>query len=218
MTRIECSGDNLPADLLDAAPPLNSFVLPAIIFDKTDYSPSIDGRLATLFRQESVDTLVVTGGETDVSVLATVPGAIDLGFKVIILSDAVCSGADETHDAAVDPLAERFSVQLELATTKQFLGSVGEPAKGNELIIFFDPILAQAHRFSIWQSQEICCTVILAEVTIRKQREACEGFSDKPCIMSRFRHVAHIADGMARMSLPLHVEIMNDNDCAGGAS
>ncbi|MGA1835163.1 cysteine hydrolase family protein [Rhizobium wenxiniae] len=121
----QMTGDNLPADLLDLTAPLGTFVPPATIFDKTVYSPWIDGRLATHLRREHVDTLVVTGGETDVCVLATVLGAIDLGFKVIILSDAVCSGADETHDAAVDLLAERFFVQLELATTEQFLGSVG---------------------------------------------------------------------------------------------
>jgi len=119
------TGDNLPADLLDPTAPLDTFARPAVIFDKTVYSPWIDGRLASHFHREQVDTLVVTGGETDVCVLATVLGAIDLGFKVIILSDAVCSGADETHDAAVDLLAERFSVQLELAKTEQFLRSVG---------------------------------------------------------------------------------------------
>lgn len=54
-------------------------------------------------------------------VLATVLGAIDLGLHVILLSDAVCSGADETHDAAVGLLENRFSVQLELRTTEQFL-------------------------------------------------------------------------------------------------
>jgi nicotinamidase-related amidase len=51
-------------------------------------------------------------------------GAIDLGFHVIVLCDAVCSGADETHDAAVDLLGDRFSVQLELVETEEFLSAV----------------------------------------------------------------------------------------------
>jgi nicotinamidase-related amidase len=59
-------------------------------------------------------------------VLATVLGAIDFGFHVIVLSDAVCSGADETHDAAVDLLADRFSVQLELLETDAFLRSISQ--------------------------------------------------------------------------------------------
>ena len=38
-----------------------------------------------------VDTLVVTGGETDICVLATVLGAVDRGFRVVLVSDAICS-------------------------------------------------------------------------------------------------------------------------------
>ena len=40
---------------------------------------------------------------------------------MIVLSDAVCSGADETHDAVVDLLGDRFSVQLDLMTTEELL-------------------------------------------------------------------------------------------------
>lgn len=68
--------------------------------------------------------MVVSGGETDVCVLSTVLGAIDLGFHVIVLKDAVCSGADETHNAAIDLLADRFSVQLNLVSTEDFLIAV----------------------------------------------------------------------------------------------
>jgi nicotinamidase-related amidase len=32
-----------------------------------------------------------------------------LGYKVILLEDAVCSGADETHDASLKLLGDRFS-------------------------------------------------------------------------------------------------------------
>jgi nicotinamidase-related amidase len=90
------------------------------------YSPWVDGRLVSHLRQQGVQTLVITGGETDVCVLATVLGAIDFGFHVIVLSDAVCSGADETHDAAVDLLGDRFSVQLKLLETDAFLCSISQ--------------------------------------------------------------------------------------------
>jgi nicotinamidase-related amidase len=52
-------------------------------------------------------------------------GGIDLGYRVILLSDAVCSGADETHDASMKLLGDRFSVQLEVMTTDEFLSSAG---------------------------------------------------------------------------------------------
>lgn len=118
------TGEHLPQELLELAAPLQKLVPPAQVFDKMTYSPWVGGRLFSHLQQEGVDTLVVTGGETDVCVLATVLGAIDLGFHVIVLSDAVCGGADKTHDAAVDLFGDRFSVQLELLETDAFLAAV----------------------------------------------------------------------------------------------
>jgi nicotinamidase-related amidase len=115
------TGEHLPQEMLDLSPALQALVPPARIFDKMTYSPWVGGRLNAHLRQEGVGTVVVTGGETDVCVLATVLGAIDLGFHVIVLNDAVCTGADETHDAAVDLLGDRFSVQLDLMKTEEFL-------------------------------------------------------------------------------------------------
>lgn len=115
------TGEHLPQEMLDLSPALQALVPPARVFDKMTYSPWVNGGLNAHLRQEGVGTVVVTGGETDVCVLATVLGAIDLGFHVIVLSDAVCSGADETHDAAVDLLGDRFSVQLNLMKTEEFL-------------------------------------------------------------------------------------------------
>jgi nicotinamidase-related amidase len=57
-------------------------------------------------------------------VLATTLGAIDLGYRVIVLNDAVCSGADDTHDASLELLHDRFSVQLELMDTEEFFRCV----------------------------------------------------------------------------------------------
>ena len=48
-----------------------------------DYSPWTGSDLHLRMRAKSIDTIVVTGGETDVCVLATALGAIDWGFRVI---------------------------------------------------------------------------------------------------------------------------------------
>ncbi|RWY75152.1 cysteine hydrolase [Rhizobium sp. WSM1325] len=119
------TGEHLPRGFIDLAPSLASLVPPARHFDKRTYSPWIDGRLHPILQSERVDTLVITGGETDVCVLATTLGAIDLGYRVIVLNDAVCSGADDTHDASLELLQDRFSVQLELMDTEEFLRCVG---------------------------------------------------------------------------------------------
>jgi nicotinamidase-related amidase len=70
-----------------------------------------------------VNTLVITGGETDVCVLATMLGAIDWGFRIILVTDALCSSADETHDAMMNIYLNRFGEQVETVTTETLLES-----------------------------------------------------------------------------------------------
>ena len=113
--------EHLHPDLVGLLPSLARFCPPGTIFDKNTYSPWINGNLHRILTRQQVTTLAVSGGETDVCVLATVLGGIDLGYHVILVEDAVCSGADETHDASLKLLGDRFSVQLELMTTEAFL-------------------------------------------------------------------------------------------------
>ncbi|MCV0397236.1 MAG: cysteine hydrolase [Rhizobiaceae bacterium] len=100
---------------------LARFVPPATVVDKHVYSPWTGGRLDAVLASGDSDTLVVTGGETDVCVLATVLGAIDRGYRVVIATDAICGSADETHDAAMTLYASRFGEQVEIATTEEIL-------------------------------------------------------------------------------------------------
>lgn len=111
----------LAPELLNIVPSLARLAPPARIFDKMTYSPWTSGRLHQALMEDKVHTLAITGGETDVCVLAAAIGGVDLGYKVIILKDAVCSGADETHDATLELLGGRFSAQVEILTTADFI-------------------------------------------------------------------------------------------------
>lgn len=113
----------LPVDLLDIVPELAHVIPPARIFDKMTYSPWTSGELNRVLSRDDVDTIVVTGGETDMCVLATAIGGIEFGYKVILLKDAVCSGEDRTHDAALELLGKRYSVQVEIKDTAGFIAS-----------------------------------------------------------------------------------------------
>ena len=123
------TGEQLPREMVDVVPCLKKLIPPARCFDKRVYSPWFDGSLHAALSGEQVSTLVISGGETDVCVMATVMGAIDLGYRTIILKDAVCSVADQTHDASLELLGNRFSVQLELMDTEEFLATAGQLTK-----------------------------------------------------------------------------------------
>ncbi|HEY9056228.1 MAG TPA: cysteine hydrolase [Aurantimonas sp.] len=113
--------DEIDAGLLDLVQPLAALVPPATLFDKSVYSPFYDGRLVSRLRERDVETLIITGAETDVCVLAAVMDAMDHGFHVVLPRDALCSGADETHDALMRVYESRFSQQVELTTAREVL-------------------------------------------------------------------------------------------------
>lgn len=111
--------DRIDLELIDLVPELQTYRPPATVIDKIVYSPWFGTSLATDLVARHVDTLVISGAETEVCVLATVLGAIDLGFRVIIATDAVCSSADPTHDAMLDIYHSRYGMQVETATVAE---------------------------------------------------------------------------------------------------
>jgi nicotinamidase-related amidase len=56
-------------------------------------------------------------------VLAAVMDAVDLGYRVVLASDALCSSSDKTHDALMTLYSERFSEQIETAETEAILAA-----------------------------------------------------------------------------------------------
>jgi nicotinamidase-related amidase len=42
---------------------------------------------------------------------------VDLGYRVVLAADAVCSSADDSHDALIALYRRRFDVQIEIADT-----------------------------------------------------------------------------------------------------
>jgi nicotinamidase-related amidase len=113
--------DALPPDLLELVSPLKALVPPARQLDKTANSAFSQPGFANALHRRGVTTLVVTGGETDVCVLATVMSAVDCGFRVILPTDALCSTSDTTHEALLKLYRERFSQQIEATTTEDVL-------------------------------------------------------------------------------------------------
>jgi nicotinamidase-related amidase len=111
----------LDPPMLDLVPPLARLVPPATVIDKSRYSGFFGRALLDHLLARGADGLVVTGAETDVCVLATVLGAVDHGFRVIVVRDAICSSSDEGHDALLQVYHRRFSLQIETADAEAVL-------------------------------------------------------------------------------------------------
>lgn len=114
--------DRLAPDLIELVPSLAQFAPPAWIEDKVLMS-AWHGSLHARLQASGVTSIIVTGAETEVCVLASVMGAIDLGYRVVIVTDAVCSGADSTHDAMLEIYSSRFGMQVETVTTAELIAA-----------------------------------------------------------------------------------------------
>jgi nicotinamidase-related amidase len=113
--------EQLEPRLLDLLPQLERLAPPAAIIDKSRYSAFAEPQLLAHLQERSADGLIVTGSETDVCVLATVLGAVDLGYRVILVRDAVCSSSDEGHDALLEVYHRRYTEQIETADADAIL-------------------------------------------------------------------------------------------------
>ena len=109
----ETTRERLDPSLLELLPPLASLCPPATMIDKTRYSAFAESGLLAHLQAREADGLIITGSETDVCVLATTLGAIDLGYRVILVRDAVCSSSDEGHDMLMRLYHTRYSEQIE---------------------------------------------------------------------------------------------------------
>lgn len=115
--------ERLDPALIELVPPLAELVPPATVVDKRHYSPFTEPNLPRLLGERGIDSLVITGAETDVCVLAAVLGAVDLGYRVVLARDALCSASDRTHDALLTLYRERFGQQIEVAPADAILAN-----------------------------------------------------------------------------------------------
>lgn len=110
---------HLPSSALELVPALSRFVPPAAVIDKPAYSAFSNPGLASLLVEKHVGTVVISGAETDVCVLSTVLSAVDLGFRIVIVEDALCSSSDVGHDALMTMYRTRFHGQVDLVTAEE---------------------------------------------------------------------------------------------------
>ena len=107
--------------LLELVPELRRFTPPAAAVDRMVYSAFAGGGLSGLLTSRGVDTLIVSGGETDVCVLATVLSAVDLGYRAVLARGALCSSSDQSHDAILELHRQRLDIQIGVLDLEEIL-------------------------------------------------------------------------------------------------
>jgi len=118
----QATRNHLPSSALELVPELARYVPPVRIVDKPAYSAFSNPALASLLVELGIGTVVISGAETDVCVLSTVLSAVDLGFRVVMVEDALCSSSDVGHDALMTMYRTRFHGQVDLVTSEELTG------------------------------------------------------------------------------------------------
>jgi nicotinamidase-related amidase len=113
----------------DLIAPLAAIAPERAVVEKTTYSIFKVAGFADTLRHQDVDTIVFSGVETDICVLASAFDAVDAGFHVIIATDAVGSSSHQSHQAILTHVLPRMPDQIELATTASLMARArgGEP-------------------------------------------------------------------------------------------
>jgi nicotinamidase-related amidase len=113
--------------LLELLPPLALFAPPAMVLDKPVFSAFSAPGLAERLQILRADTLILSGAESDMCVLATALAGLDHGYRVVVASDAICSASDPCHDAVQRLYRERFSAQIRTLLVEE-IRSLWRPA------------------------------------------------------------------------------------------
>lgn len=113
--------DTIGDKAMDIHPVLQPYARPAQCFDKLTHDAFDSIPFARHIQAADADALILFGIETDVCVLATALSAVDLGYRVIVVTDACASSAPESHAACIEHIYPRFDQQVELIDTATLL-------------------------------------------------------------------------------------------------
>lgn len=82
------------------------------VFDKPTYSAFHNPAFVAALKERQADTLVLSGIETDVCVLATLLEAVDRGYFVVMPEDALTSSDVDGHKQIMDVIPRRLKSQV----------------------------------------------------------------------------------------------------------
>ena len=113
--------DKMSTAMFDLMAPLAAHAPAEAQIDKPAFSAFSTPEVAKALARLKAGVLIMSGVETDACVLATAMDAVDLGHRVIVVSDAVTSTSLEAHRATLDHVYPRYAPLLDLATTSDII-------------------------------------------------------------------------------------------------
>ena len=119
----EMTLSRMDPQMLDLVPALVGLARVGSILDKHSHGGFDEPGFAAAIDRRKASTLVVTGVETDVCVLATVFAATDRGYRAVVVADAVTSSSATGHVAALTGVFQRLDQQIEIATAAEVLAA-----------------------------------------------------------------------------------------------
>jgi nicotinamidase-related amidase len=108
--------DRMDPAMFDLMEPFSPFVPPAEVIDKATFSAFASPAFVASLSRRGAESLVLSGVETDVCVLATALDAVDRGLHVVLATDALTSWSEAGHRAALEAIYPRFEQQIDIAT------------------------------------------------------------------------------------------------------
>jgi nicotinamidase-related amidase len=116
--KIFCPPGSREAQILDELAPTPN----ELVFSKTSGSSFNGTTLDFVLRNMGIRTLIMTGVMTSGCVESSVRDAKDLGYGVVVVSDACASWTEELHQASLRAINEVFG---KVASVEQLLGQIG---------------------------------------------------------------------------------------------
>ena len=102
-------------------PSLLPLAEPGTVFDKPTYSAFHSPAFIAELERRQADTLILSGVETDVCVLATLMEAVDRGYFVVMPEDALTSSDPDGHQRILDVIPRRLKSQVFRASVATIL-------------------------------------------------------------------------------------------------
>ncbi|QND44405.1 cysteine hydrolase (plasmid) [Rhizobium lusitanum] len=116
---VKTEGQEAPVDFLSPLPGLHP-VPGDILIEKTTWSGFAGTELDPILKERGITRLVLVGVATSIGIESSARAAYDLGYGLVVVSDAITDLRRETHDNSLERV---FPILAEIGLTVDVIGA-----------------------------------------------------------------------------------------------